>query len=84
MPAIRYYANREIELTPLIAGSLPQAVTDPPLIVGVEIDGHIHLICVKIITHFRCQIFYFRKVGNMLIYGFNVRYRKRTMIYAYL
>ena len=42
MPDIRYYANREGELTPLIAGSLPEAVTDPPLLVGVEIDGHIH------------------------------------------
>ena len=39
---IRYYANREGELTPLIAGSFPEEMANPPLLVGVEIDGHIH------------------------------------------
>ena len=42
VPDIRYYANREGELTPMIAGSFPEAVAHPPLLLGVMIDGHIH------------------------------------------
>ena len=42
IPDISYYANREGELTPLIAGCIPGAAADPPLLVGVNIDGHIH------------------------------------------
>ena len=42
MPDIRYYASREGQLIPLIAGSIPEAVAHPPLLVGLLIDGHIH------------------------------------------
>ena len=42
LPDISYYANREGELTPLIAGTSPGAVANPPLLLGVNIDGQIH------------------------------------------
>ena len=42
VPAVRYYANREGEITPLIAGSFPDSVTDFIFYVGVLIDGHTH------------------------------------------
>ena len=42
VPDIRYYVNREGELTPMIAGSFPEAATHPPLLLGVKIDDHVH------------------------------------------
>ena len=42
VPDIRYYASREGELIPLIAGSMPEAVAEPPLLLGVNIDGDVH------------------------------------------
>ena len=42
LPVISYYANREGELTPIIAGASPRAVLNRPLVLGVNIDGQLH------------------------------------------
>ena len=42
LPDISYYANQEGELTPIIAGANPTAVINPPLLLGVTIDGQLY------------------------------------------
>ena len=39
VPDVRYYAYRDGEIMPLIAGSIPQAVCDQIYFLGVLIDG---------------------------------------------
>ena len=42
IPDVRYYANREGEITPIIAGSFPPVVVDHLFYLGVLIDGRAH------------------------------------------
>ena len=52
---VRYYANPEGELTPIIAGTLPQAVHDDIFFLGVNMHGNLHPIfdrrCRWILVH---------------------------------
>ena len=63
LPDISYYANRQGELIPIIAGSTPQGMYNHIYLFGVNVDGHLH----PIFDNRRRWILVNRRTGQTII-----------------